>query len=313
MQAAADDSITVGTLIAFQMLSGRVSGPLGQLVGLVNEYQETALSVRMLGTIMNTPPERSGSQGLAPPIAGKFEFSDVVFRYNPQSEPALDHCTFTIPAGTIFGIVGRSGSGKTTLTRIIRGLYQPQSGVVRLDGFELRNIDLNHLRSRVGIVLQENFLFRGTVRENIAAARPGASFEEVIAAARLAGAEEFIERLPQGYDTPLEENATNLSGGQRQRLAIARALIIRPPVLILDEATSALDPESETIVRDNLRRIAAGRTLIIISHRLSTLADASQILVLNKGAIAGLGTHRELMQTCEVYERLWHQQARQPA
>lgn len=227
-QLVFDDAITVGTLIAFQMLSGRVSGPLAQLVGLIHEYQEAALSVRMLGNIMNAKPERSDARGIAPPIRGELEFSDVSFRYDPTADPAVNRLSFKIPAGTIFGIVGHSGSGKTTVTRLIRGLYQPQSGVLRLDGNELRNIELNHLRSRIGTVLQDNFLFRGTVRENIAIARPGASLEEVISVAEIAGATEFVERLPQGFDTPLDENASNLSGGQRQRLAIARALLTRP-------------------------------------------------------------------------------------
>jgi ATP-binding cassette, subfamily B, bacterial HlyB/CyaB len=312
-QLVFNDAITVGTLIAFQMLSGRVSGPLSQLVGLIHEYQDASLSVRMLGNVMNAKPERSGQRGITPVIRGEITFSDVVFRYDPMADPALDHLTVSIPAGTIFGIVGRSGSGKTTLTRLIRGLYQPQSGVVRLDGHDLRNIDLHHLRTRIGVVLQDSFLFRGTVRENIAIARPSAPFEEIVAAAQTAGADEFIERMPQGFDTPLDENASNLSGGQRQRLAIARALIASPPVLILDEATSALDPDSEFLVRQNLRRIARGRTLIIVSHRLTSLADAANILVLERGSCVGLGPHHELMRTCEVYRTLWEQQSRAPA
>lgn len=309
-----DGSLTVGALVAFQMLAGRVSGPLNQIVGLVHEYQETALSVRMLGSVMNTAPERAGaSRGIQPPITGSIEFDRVTFRYDPQSEPALNNASIAIPAGTMIGVVGRSGSGKTTLTRLLHGFYQPQAGVIRLDGRDLREIDLPYLRSRIGMVLQENFLFRGTIRENIAAPRPGASFEEVMTAAELAGATEFIERLPRGFDTLLEENASNLSGGQRQRLAIARALITYPPVLVLDEATSALDPDSEAIIQGNLRKIAAGRTLLIVSHRLSTLVDADAIIVLDRGAKIAMGRHAELLEQCPIYANLWRQQMRQMA
>ena len=311
-QLVFDDAITVGTLIAFQMLSGRVSGPLAQLVGLVHEYQDAALSVRMLGTIMNARPEWSGFGGMTPPVKGAIEFSDVVFRYDQTKDPAIDGLSFTVPAGTIFGIVGHSGSGKTTVTRLIRGLYQLQSGAVRIDGHELRNIDLGYLRTQIGVVLQENFLFRGTVRDNIAIARPDTPLESIIAAAQAAGAMEFIDRLPNGLNTVLEENGSNLSGGQRQRLAIARALLTHPPILVFDEATSALDPDSEAAVRDNLRQIARGRTLIIVSHRLSTLADAANILVLERGRRVGFGDHDKLMRECEIYKNLWRQQSKEP-
>ncbi|NNC00869.1 ATP-binding cassette domain-containing protein, partial [Corallococcus exiguus] len=173
--------------------------------------------------------------------------------------------------------------GKTTVTRLIQRLYAVQNGLVRIDGFDVREIDLVHLRKSVGVVLQDNFLFRGTVRENIAAAKPSATFEEIALAAKAAGADEFIERLPRGFDTMLDENAQNLSGGQKQRLAIARALVTDPRILILDEATSALDPDSEAIIRQNLRKIAEGRTVLIVSHRLSTLVDANAILVIDRG------------------------------
>ncbi len=309
-----DQALTVGALVAFNMLAGRVSGPLVQLVTMVHEYQETVLSVRMLGEVMNRPAERAGqAAGLRPAIRGEVTFEGVGFRYGPDGAPALDDVSFTIPAGKIFGVVGRSGSGKTTVTRLIQGLYAVQQGVVRLDGTDLREIDLVHLRRQIGVVLQDSFLFRGTVRENIAAPRPGASFEEVAAAAKLAGADEFIERLPRGFDTPLEENGANLSGGQKQRLSIARALITRPRLLILDEATSALDPDSEVIIRQNLKQIAEGRTVIIISHRLSTLADADAILVLERGKIVDLAKHGELLLRCAPYRHLWNQQMRQSA
>jgi ATP-binding cassette subfamily B protein len=305
------DALTVGALIAFNMLAARVSGPLVQIVTMVHEYQEVALSVRMLGEVMNRRPERDGrTRGIQLPIKGDLEFKDVTFRYSAASTAVLRNLSFQVPEGGVFGIVGRSGSGKTTITRLIQGLYFVQDGVVRLDGMDLREIDLVHLRRNTSIVLQDSFLFRGTVRENIAAPKPGASFEEIVAAARLAGADEFIERLPRGFDTHLEEKGENLSGGQRQRLAIARALITNPKLLILDEATSALDPDSEFIIRQNLRRMARSRTVIIVSHRLTSLAEADNILMLDRGTIVGMGKHRELLAGCAEYRHLWHQQTR---
>jgi subfamily B ATP-binding cassette protein HlyB/CyaB len=307
-------AMTVGALVAFNMLAGRVSGPLVQIVTMVHEYQEVALSVRMLGEIMNQRPEQFGrGRGIRPQLKGRIEFDKVSFRYGPDGPPALDDVSFAVPAGSVFGIVGKSGSGKTTITRLIQGLYQSQQGLVRIDGYDSREIDLVHLRSSIGVVLQDSFLFRGTVRENIAAAKPDASIEEIVEAARIAGAEEFIERLPRGFETMLEENASNLSGGQKQRLAIARALITDPKLLIFDEATSALDPDSEAIIRQNLSQIAAGRTVVIVSHRLSTLVDSDAILVVDRGKIADIGRHDQLVSRCMTYRHLWSQQMRQVA
>jgi ATP-binding cassette, subfamily B, bacterial HlyB/CyaB len=304
-----DQTLSVGALIGFQMISGRVVAPLIAIVGLVNEYQETALSVRMLGEVMNRPPEgRAGAGGLRPELAGEISFDEVTFRYPGSSNAALDRASFTIPAGAVVGIVGRSGSGKTTLTKLIQGLYGVQEGIVRFDRTDAREIELAHLRRQIGVVLQENFLFRGTVRENISAARPEATFEDIVAAADAAGASEFIERLPQGYNTMLEENAANLSGGQKQRLSIARSLLTKPRILVLDEAASALDPESEAIFIRNLSRIAVGRTVIMISHRLSTLVNAHAILVMQQGKLVDSGKHAELLTRCETYQHLWNQQ-----
>lgn len=303
--------MTVGALIAFNMLAGRVSGPLVQIVTMVHEYQEVALSVRMLGQVMNAPAERADrSVGLRPRIEGSVEFENVSFRYRKDGGLALDDVSFAVPAGSIYGVVGRSGSGKTTVTRLIQGLYPVQEGLIRIGGQDVRELDLTHLRQSVGVVLQDNFLFRGTVRDNIAAAKPDAGFDRVVAAARLAGAEEFIEQLPRGYDTLIEENAENLSGGQRQRLSIARALVTDPRILILDEATSALDPESEAIVRQSIRGIAEGRTVIIVSHRLSTLADAHAILVIERGKLVDVGPHGQLLNRCTTYRQLWNRQTR---
>jgi ATP-binding cassette, subfamily B, bacterial HlyB/CyaB len=306
--------MTIGALVAFNMLAGRVSGPLVQMVTMVHEYQEVALAVKMLGEVMNQNPERDGNrEGLRPDFAGKIEFENVSFRYGPEGAPALDDVSFSIAPGSIFGIVGRSGSGKTTLTRLISGMYPVQQGLLRIDGYDSRELDLSHLRRNLGLVLQDNFLFRGTVRDNIACVKREATFAEVVRAAQLAGADEFIERLPRGFDTMLEEDASNLSGGQKQRLAIARALIVNPRILILDEATSALDAESEMIIRRNLRRMAEGRTVIIVSHRLSMLADAKQILVIDRGRIVDVDQHDRLLSNCTIYRLLWNQQTKQIA
>ena len=304
-----DGSMSVGALIAFNMLAGRVSGPLVQIVTMVHEYQEVALSVRMLGEVMNEKVERSGnSEGLRPDLGGAVEFQDVSFRYRAGGTFALNEISFAVPDNSIMGVVGRSGSGKSTVTRLIQGLYPIQQGVIRIGGHDLRELDLNHLRRSVGVVLQDNFLFRGTVRDNIAAAKPDASFEDVVEAAQLAGAMEFIEQLPRGFDTLIEEGAENLSGGQRQRLSIARALVTNPRILILDEATSALDPESEAIVKQSIKGIAAGRTVIIVSHRLSMLTDADAILVIDRGRLVDVGPHSQLVSRCTTYRHLWNQQ-----
>ncbi len=303
--------LSLGGLIAFNMLSGRVTGPLMQVVGLINEYQQVALSVRVLGGIMDHPPEREvGQQTMAPPITGAIEFKQVTFQYPGSATPALDRVTFSVEEGQVIGVVGRSGSGKTTLTRLIQGLHNAQAGLIQLNGTDIRHMDLGHLRRNIGVVLQDSVLFRGTIRQNIAAANPEASLEEVIEVARLAGAEEFINRLPHSYETHVEESATNFSGGQRQRLAIARALLLKPKLLLFDEATSALDPESEAIIQQNLDQIAAGRTLIVVSHRLSSLVTADAILVMENGRVVDFAPHHTLLERCEVYRHLWDQQTR---
>jgi subfamily B ATP-binding cassette protein HlyB/CyaB len=305
------EAVYVGALVAFMMLTQRVAAPLLQLSHLLQQYDEARIAVSVLGALVNQPPEEGRSRtGVRTPIVGRVEFSGVVFGYRGSTVPALNDVSFTIPEGSIFGIMGRSGSGKTTVTRLLQMLHSNYQGLIKIDGNDLRQIDIDHLRSSTGVVLQENFLFSGTVRETIGAAKPDATFEEIVLAARLAGAEEFIERLPRGYETYIQEGSTNLSGGQRQRLAIARALIGNPRVLILDEATSALDAESEAIVNANLMGIAKGRTLIIISHRLSSLVTADAIMVLERGRVYDIGRHDELLDRCDIYSNLWHQQHR---
>lgn len=302
-----DHTITIGALIAFQMLSGRVSGPIVKLIGLLHEYQQTALSVKMLGQVMNHPKEAVGG-ALRPDLKDAISFEKVCFRYAPDAPPAINNLNLTIPGSGIVGIVGRSGSGKTTLTKLLQGLYPIQSGIIKCSGIDLREIDQAHLRSRIGVVLQESFFFSGTIKENLLMSKPNATMDELLFAVRLAGIEEFIQQQSKGFDTPLEENATNLSGGQKQRLAIARALLPNPQILIFDEATSALDPESEEIVRRNLREISYGRTVIIVSHRLSMVVDADMIVVLDSGEIAEQGTHQELLDKRGIYRDFWNRQ-----
>jgi len=305
------DPMYIGAIIAFMMLTNRVVGPLIQASQAIVQIDEARTAVRMVADMVNQPAEegRSG-RGIRTPLVGHVEFNEVTFRYEGSTTPALEKVSFNIPEGSVFGIIGRSGSGKTTVTRLMQLLHSNYEGLIKIDGNDLREIDVDHLRSSLGVVLQENFLFRGSIRDTIAASKPDASFEEVVQAARLAGAEEFIERLPRGYETYIQEGSTNLSGGQRQRLAIARALIGDPRILILDEATSALDADSEAIVNANLLRIAQGRTLIIISHRLSSLVNADSILVLERGKVYDIGTHEELLDRCDIYSGLWHQQHR---
>ena len=302
-----DHVLSIGALIAFQMLSGRVTGPLVRLVGLIHEYQQVALSVRMLGVVMNTPVEPAGG-GVRNPLKGNISFENVTFQYRPDTPQVIRNLDLDVPVGSTIGIVGRSGSGKTTLTKLLQGLYPVQSGLIKIDGIDLREIDKSHLRSSIGVVLQENYFFNGTVRENICLTKRNATLEEIIYAARLAGAHDFVQTLPKGYDTMLEENASNLSGGQKQRLAIARALLTNPSILIFDEATSALDPESENVIQENLGAIAKGRTVLIISHRLSIVSGADKILVLDKGVRTDFAPHRELLSHDGIYRDFWRQQ-----
>ena len=301
----------VGTLFAFMMLSNRVGQPLVGLARLIEDYEEIGAAIGQAASVLNRPLEvDAASGGLRPKFAGGITFDDVTFTYAGTKTPALDRVSFSIPPGTMLGLVGRSGSGKSTVTRLLQGINRDYTGYVKIDSADLREINLRHLRSSFGVVLQDNFLFRGSIRYNILAGRPGLTLDDAVRAARLAGAEEFIERMPNGYETYIEEGSPNLSGGQRQRLAIARALITDPRILILDEATSALDPESEALVNANLLRIARGRTMVIVSHRLSSLTECDQIMVLEKGKVMDVAPHQTLLERCLVYRQLWAQQTR---
>jgi subfamily B ATP-binding cassette protein HlyB/CyaB len=299
-------SLTIGQLIAFNMLAGRVSGPLLRVVQLWQEFQQAGISVQRLGDLLNTPAEPSYNphRTTLPALAGNIVFDKVTFRYRVDGAEVLRRLSCEIPAGKVIGIVGRSGSGKSTVAKLIQRLYVPESGRVLIDGVDLAQVDPAWLRRQIGVVLQENFLFNRSVRDNIALPDPGLPMEQVIAAAKLAGAHEFILELAQGYDTLVGEHGCSLSGGQRQRIAIARALVTNPRILIFDEATSALDYESESIIQHNLAQICRGRTVILIAHRLSTIRNANWIFVIEKGEIIEQGTHQDLLQLNGYYARL---------
>lgn len=299
-------AMTIGMLIAFNMIASRISGPILRLVQLWQDFQQTGISLQRLGDILNSPaePGHDPNRTSLPELKGHIRFEHATFSYDPNRPPVLNNLCLDIPAGQTIGVVGRSGSGKSTLTRLIQRLYAPDSGRVMVDGIDLAMIDPSWLRRQVGVVLQDSFLFNRSIRENIALAEPGASIDHIIAAAKLAGAHDFILELPKAYDTPVGEQAGLLSGGQKQRIAIARALLTNPRILIFDEATSALDYESEYVIQQNMAQIAKGRTVIIIAHRLSTVRHADRIIVMDKGRIVEEGVHHQLLATDGIYARL---------
>ncbi|BAM90339.1 toxin secretion ABC transporter ATP-binding and membrane protein [Bradyrhizobium oligotrophicum S58] len=303
--------LSVGELIAFNMLAGRVAQPVLRLAQLWQDFHQARLSVARLGDILNTTPEPAFNPGRAalPPVRGEVVFDHVHFRYRVDGPLALHDVSLKVPVGQVVGIVGPSGSGKSTLTKLIQRLYVPESGRILIDGVDLTVADVTWLRRQIGAVLQENVLFNRSIRDNIALADPGMAMEQVIQAAELAGAHEFILGLPDGYDTMVGERGASLSGGQRQRIAIARALITNPRILIFDEATSALDYESENIVQRNMRKICAGRTVFIIAHRLSAVRNADRILTIENGRLVEDGTHDELIKRAGRYASLHQIQA----
>lgn len=305
-----DGKLTVGQLVAFRMLSGRVSGPVLRLVQMWQDFQQTSISVQRLGDIFNTKPEPTmdNSKTRLPAIKGDLRFDKVSFRYRADGAEVIKNMSFGIRPNTVVGIVGRSGSGKSTISKLVQRLYVPESGKILIDGVDLALADPNWLRTQIGVVLQENFLFNASIRENIALQNPAASMDEIIRAAKIAGAHDFILELSEGYDTMVGEKGTGLSGGQKQRIAIARALLTNPKILIFDEATSALDYESESIIQQNLKEICKGRTVLIIAHRLSTLKDADLIMVVERGQIAEYGTKDKLIEAKGLYYHLLTQQ-----
>jgi subfamily B ATP-binding cassette protein HlyB/CyaB len=308
--AVMEGRMSVGELVAFNMLAGRVAQPVLRLAQIWQDFQQTRISIERLGDILNAHPEPQFTSGrtVPPTIKGSITFDHVTFRYRPGSPVVLHDISFQIPAGQMVGVVGPSGSGKSTLTKLVQNLYAPEAGHVLVDSIDLGAVDVSWLRRQIGVVLQENLLFNRSIRDNIALADPGLPVEQVMQAARLAGAHDFILELPQGYDTIVGERGASLSGGQRQRIAIARALITNPRILILDEATSALDYESERIIHQNMRRIAQGRTVIIIAHRLSAVRHCHRILTLEEGRIVEDGSHDELVDAGGRYADLLRMQ-----
>jgi ATP-binding cassette, subfamily B, bacterial HlyB/CyaB len=299
-----DGRLSVGELVAFNMMSQRVSAPVLRLAQLWQDFQQIGISMLRLGDILNTRTEIPQARQALPPIRGDISFDNIRFRYRPDAAPVIDGVSFDIRAGQVIGIVGRSGSGKSTLARLLQRLYIPEQGIVRIDGQDLALADPAWLRRQVGVVLQENLLFNRPVRENIALSDPGVPLEAVIHAAKLAGAHDFICALPEGYDTVVGEHGGNLSGGQRQRIAIARALLTNPRILIFDEATSALDFETERIIRENMKAICAGRTVIIIAHRLTAVRHADRIVAMDHGRIVEAGDHEALVRHGGYYAHL---------
>lgn len=308
-----DGGITLGQLVAFNMMSGRVLGPAQRLAQFYQQVEQARLAARRVAEVLDVPREPAQPTVNLPPMVGRVTFRNVTFRYRPERQPVLRGVDFEIGAGEVVGIVGTSGSGKSTLTRLIQRLYVPESGRVLIDDVDIAQVDPVWLRRQVALVPQDNFLFDRSVRENIALGHPELSFDRVVAAAKLAGAHDFIMELPDGYEASVGERGHLLSGGQRQRIALARAVAADPRILILDEATSALDSESERVVQAAMRRICAGRTVIMVAHRLSTLASADRVLVLEHGVVEEEGRPDELLARGGRFARLWEMQQATPA
>lgn len=306
------NQLTIGQFVAFNMLLGNVIRPFQRLSALWNQLQEVVIAVERIDDVIEAEPEEDfekQARQFLPPIQGHIRFEQVTFRYHPESEKnTLENISFEVLPGQTVALVGRSGSGKTTIAKLLLGLYPATEGQILIDGYDLGSVSLRSLRQQIGVVDQNTFLFGGTIRENISVGHPEAKLEEVMEAARQAGADQFIKELPMGYETQIGEAGGTLSGGQRQRIAIARALLGNSRLLILDEATSSLDAESERIIQTNMSTIAKDRTTLIIAHRLSTIRNADLILVLDRGVLVERGTHDELMAKRGQYFYLNQQQ-----
>lgn len=303
-----EGKMTVGQLVAFNMLAGHVASPVLRLAQLWQDFQQVRISIDRLGDILNTPAEPAVNSGQAPAatLRGDVKFTDVSFRYALDKPQVLSGITLHIKPGESVGIVGSSGSGKSTLTKLVQRLYLPETGRITIDDIDISTADPSWLRRQIGVVLQENTLLNRSVRDNIALADPVQPLENVIKAAKMAGAHDFIAEMPEGYDTVIGERGASLSGGQRQRIAIARALLVNPRILIFDEATSALDYESEALIKQNMAKISQNRTVFIIAHRLSTVRTCDRIIVIEKGKIVEEGTHNSLLARPDSrYGYLW--------
>ncbi|SDP45860.1 type I secretion system permease/ATPase [Phyllobacterium sp. OV277] len=310
-QAVINGELSVGALVAFNMIAGQVAQPILRLSQLWQDFQQVQVSISRLADILNAPQEPRPAIAVSLPVPkGAIEFKSVNFRYSPDAQDVLKDINLSVRPGEVIGIVGPSGSGKSTLTKLVQRFYIPNNGQVFVDGQDIAQVDPAWLRASIGVVLQENMLFNRTIHDNIVLAAPAMPREGAMRMAKLSGAEEFISKLPRGYDTLIEERGANLSGGQRQRLAIARALATNPPILILDEATSALDYESERIILANMREIVRGRTVIIIAHRLATVRYCNRIIGMKDGRIVEEGTHDTLIAKKDgLYAHLWQLQS----
>ncbi|MGG6265244.1 peptidase domain-containing ABC transporter [Leptolyngbya sp. AN03gr2] len=305
------DQLTIGQLVAFNMLLGNVISPFQRLITVWDDLQEVVIAIERINDVLETTPEENllkQDRQVFPALRGCIRFENVTFQYHAGGENTLSEISFEVRPGEMVALVGRSGSGKTTISKLLLGLYKPTQGKILIDGYDLTTMSLPSLREQIGVVDQDTFLFGGTIRENISVAYPEATLEEIIPAAQLAGAHQFIQTLPMGYETSIGEGGGMLSGGQRQRIAIARALLGNPKLLILDEATSNLDAESERLIQTNLNTILRDRTTLIIAHRLSTVRHADQILVLDRGTLIEQGTHDELIRKRGHYFYLNQQQ-----
>jgi ATP-binding cassette subfamily B protein len=306
-------TMTLGTLIAFRIIAGYVTGPLLRMTSIWQSVQETALSLERLSDVIDHPqeaPEDNAKRLIMPLIKGDISFQNIHFRYMHSSPLLLRGLDLKIPHGKFVAIVGASGSGKSTLTKLLARLYTPEQGVVLLDGVDIGKVELYSLRRQIGIVPQDTVLFEGSVEENITLTNPDAETEEVIEAATIAAAHEFIMQLPAAYSTQVGERGSNLSGGQRQRIAIARTILQKPRLLIMDEATSALDYQTERVVSENLMKAMKGCTVLFITHRLSSIIKADMIVCMGSGAVLEVGTHDELMASRGAYFALFSQQSR---
>ncbi|PHX65195.1 MAG: ABC transporter permease [Gemmatimonadetes bacterium] len=301
--------MTVGSLITFVFFIVMVTAPLIQIASIGTQITEAFAGLDRIRELrdMATEDQEDANKTSVPSVVGRVEFDHVSFEYD-AGNPVLKDVSFTAPAGTTTALVGSSGSGKSTMISLIMAFAQPQQGQIKVDGTPVSDLKLREFRRHLGVVMQDNFLFDGTVMENIAFTKPGATQEEVMAVAKIANAHDFIQGFPQQYDTIVGERGVKLSGGQRQRVAIARAILADPRVLILDEATSSLDSESEHLIQEGLRRLRAGRTTFVIAHRLSTITSAEQILVLEHGQIVERGTHQELLAVGGRYRDLYNRQ-----
>ena len=306
---ALDGKVTAGTIIVFLAYLVGLYRPLDSIAATASSYQVAAAQAARVADILEAEPEvreRDGAHAL-PTAHGHIVYEDVTFAYEP-GRPVLSHVSFEARPGEIVAIVGPTGAGKSTLASLALRLFDPDAGRVLIDGHDLRDVRLRSLREQVAIVFQEPFILPLSVAENIAYGRPDAARDDIVAAARAAAADEFIERLPGGYDAVVGERGATLSGGERQRLAIARAFLKDAPILVLDEPTSALDARTEATLLDALARLSAGRTCLVIAHRLSTIRDADRIVVLDRGTIVESGPHDELLRAAGLYASLYRKQ-----